>query len=105
MATRARTERRAAARQADKLARDAERAWLAGPGASPARALHVESASGVEPRARNLACPRCHSALGTVDHRAETIAGERLRVVGVRCASCRWTGTTYFRVGAARLDS
>src|SRR5438105_10209037 len=95
MAKRARTERRDAARAAEKLARARMKLALLAPGGAPDRPIVVMSASVVEPHARSLPCPACSaSGVGLEEH----AAAEGLRVARVRCARCGVRREIWFRI-------
>jgi hypothetical protein len=96
----ARAERRELARTREKLARSREKLWSLETGGSPERPLDVASASVIEPRATSEPCFRCGAYPRQVEHRAETIAGRRLRVVVARCPECGALRTWYFRLGS-----
>lgn len=94
----ARTERRARERAAGKLARQRQLLARLEAGGSPERPLELASAAQVEPRAENEPCLVCDGAVRTVEHRAETVDGRRLRVALVRCPKCGAERTLYFRL-------
>ena len=96
---RARTARRANDRAIEKL-RDA-RAKLASVevGGSPGRPRDVITAAVIEGQARSLGCARgCDGEARIKEHSAETIDGERLRVVTTECPRCGAERRGYFRV-------
>ena len=95
-----RNERRAAARDADKLARDREKLARLEPGGVPERPVDVESASQIEPHALAMRCLRCDGANRLVEHAAETVGGQRLRAARMACARCGATRTLWFRITA-----
>jgi hypothetical protein len=99
-----RNERRAAARDADKLARDREKLARLEPGGAPERPVDVESASQIEPHALAMRCLRCDGANRLVEHAAETVDGARLRAARMACARCGAPRTLWFRI-AAHLPS
>jgi len=94
----ARTARRRAERDADKLARDRERLFTLSPGGSAERALTVESASVVDTRARSVPCPRCDGEHELLEHKAVQLAGERLREACLRCRRCGSRRSLFFRL-------
>jgi len=98
---RLRTERRAGARVAAKLARDRERLWLLEPGGSPRQPIPLDSASLVEVRARSMPCPICSGETRVDDHTAETIGGVALRLAHTLCPSCGHERVIYFTLGSA----
>ncbi len=98
-APRARTVRRANDREIEKL-RDA-RAKLASVevGGSPGRPREVTSAAVIEGQARSLGCARgCEGEARIEEHTAETIDGDRLRVVTTECPRCGAKRRVYFRL-------
>jgi hypothetical protein len=98
-APRARTVRRANDREIEKL-RDA-RAKLARVevGGSPGRPREVTSAAVIEGQARSLGCARgCEGEARIGEHTAETIDGDRLRVVTTECPRCGAERRVYFRL-------
>src|SRR6478672_5038746 len=95
MAKRARTERREAAREAEKLARARMKLALLEAGGAPERPIVVASASVVEPHATSLPCPACGVGGVRLDEHA---AEEGLRVTRVRCARCGTRREIWFRI-------
>jgi len=102
--TSARAERRSAARASEKLVLARQKLARLEPGGAAERPLVVESASVVEARASGEACLACGARVRVVDHSVETSAGQRLRVVRVRCLVCGSDRTFYFRIGATLLS-
>jgi hypothetical protein len=100
MAKRPRTEKRDAARAAEKLAQAREKLAKLEPGGAPDRPIDVSTASVIEPQARALACLRCGDLGGTriVEHEAREIDGRRLRVVRLACPRCGAVRAIYFRI-------
>lgn len=96
----ARNMRREAARSAQKLARDRERLARVEPGGCAERPIQVESASQIEPHATAMACLRCDGPNRLVEHTAETVEGERLRVVRLACSHCGARREVWFRIAA-----
>jgi hypothetical protein len=94
-----RAERRAFARSAEKISRGRERLAALEAGGSAGRPLVVESASQIEPHAASMACLRCEGPNRLREHAAETIEGERLRVVRMTCGRCGAERTLWFRIG------
>ncbi len=94
----ARTQRRADARAADKLARHRERLARLETGGDPARPLVVESASQVEPVARALPCLRCGDPLRLEEHAAPTIGDQPLRVARLLCPRCGARREVWLRI-------
>lgn len=95
MAKRPRTERRIAERDARKLVRDREKLATLSTGGARAHPIEVTSASVVEVRVRNLACPQCNGEYRVLEHEAPA-AG--LREVVVRCQLCGTKRTLWFRI-------
>lgn len=93
-----RNERRAAERDAEKLARDREKLARLEAGGTPERPLDVDSASIVEPHALSMRCLRCDGANRLVEHTAETVGGARLRAVRLSCGRCGTPRTVWFRI-------
>jgi len=99
LAKRPRTEKRIAARAADKLARRRESLAALEPGGAPDRPIDVTTASVIEVHARALACLRCgESGVRIEEHEAREIEGRRLRVVRVACPQCGARRVVYFRI-------
>jgi hypothetical protein len=99
-----RNERRAAERDAEKLARDREKLARLLAGGAPERPIDVESASQIEPHAVAMRCLRCDGAHRLVEHAAETVDGARLRVARMACVRCGTARAVWFRI-AVRLPS
>lgn len=106
MAKRARTARREAERDAEKLGRARMKLATLEPGGGPDRPIEVTSASIIEPHAMSMACPACANANVRVEeHVAVTLPGEgaeparRLRVVKARCPKCGTRRDVFFRIG------
>jgi hypothetical protein len=66
------------------------------PGGDPSRAIAVESPAVIERHAERWPCPVCGSAVRCPSHRAEQLAGRRLRVAEVRCVRCGFARDVYF---------
>ncbi len=99
MAKRPRTEKREAARAAEKLASQREKLAALEPGGAPDRPIDVATASVIEPHARSLACLRCGDPGTRVEeHEAREIAGRRLRIVRIGCSQCGARRVLYFRI-------
>ena len=94
----ARTERRTAARAAEKLARDRQRLARVEPGGTPQRPIQLESASQVEPHAMAMRCLRCDGPGRLEDHSAVTVKAEILRAVVLRCTYCGTKRELWFRI-------
>jgi hypothetical protein len=95
---RPRTERRAAAHAAEKLAHDRERLAAREAGGTPAHPVELESASQVEPHALSLACLRCNGPNRLDEHAAVSVDGARLRVARLRCSRCGARRDVWFRL-------
>jgi hypothetical protein len=93
-----RNERRAATRDAEKLAESRQKLARLEAGGVPDRPIEVESASQIEPHATATRCLRCDGANRLVDHAAETIDGVRLRAAKMACVQCGTTRTIWFRI-------
>ncbi len=99
MGKRPRTERREAARAAEKLASQRQKLATLEPGGAPDRPLEVATASVIETHAKSFACLRCGELGGRIeDHDAREIDGRRLRVVRTACPQCGAARLTYFRI-------
>ncbi len=94
-----RAERRALAREAEKLARRREKLAELSPGGSPERPIAVETASLVEPIARGTRCARCEGSVRVEEHVVE----RGLRVARVVCGSCGARRSVWFRIAAPVL--
>jgi len=70
------------------------------PGCAPDRPFEVEASSVIEVHARGVPCPICGESLRLDQHTAETIRGERMRLVLVTCAACASSRTLYYRIQA-----
>ena len=104
MTKRKRAERRASEREHQKLMRDVERLWKLEPGGSPEHPIALSSASEVEVHARGVHCPLCRGELRLLEHSAETMGAERLRVTKVVCSECRAERSIYFRIATPTLN-
>lgn len=67
-------------------------------GDRPDEPIAVASAAEIEAQARREDCPECDHALKIEEHRADTIAGRRLRVVVLSCAQCGALPVRYFEI-------
>jgi hypothetical protein len=95
-----RAVRRAADRDAVKLARDVQRLEELAPGGAPARPIQLVSASEVETTALGRPCPICGGGLRLEAHDAvEDPAAGRLRVARLACTGCRAKWSRWFRLG------
>jgi ribosomal protein S27AE len=65
-------------------------------GGDPSRAIMVDSPAVIERHAERWPCPVCESSVRCEQHRAELIAGQRLRVARVRCPRCGFERDVYF---------
>jgi ribosomal protein L37E len=100
MAKRARTERREAARDAERIARSRIKLAAMEPGGAPDRPIEVTSASIIEPHASSMPCAACGAPNVRVDeHVALTLEGRRLRVTNVVCQRCGSRREVFFRIG------
>jgi hypothetical protein len=93
-----RAVRRQAARSAEKIARARERLARLEEGGGPDRPIEVESASQIEPHALALPCLRCDGPNRLHEHNAETVLGQRLRVVRMACPRCGAAREVWFRI-------
>jgi hypothetical protein len=93
-----RNERRAAARDAERLARDRARLARLEPGGTPERPIEVESASQIETVALGMACLSCEGPNRLMEHAAELVEEIRLRRVELACARCGARRTVWFRI-------
>jgi hypothetical protein len=66
------------------------------PGGDPGRAIPVDSPAVIERHAERWPCPVCQSVVRCSSHRAEQLAGRRLRVAEVRCIRCGFARDVYF---------
>lgn len=97
----ARGLRRARDRAEAGLHRDIERLSGLEPGGRPDRPIEVVSPAQVDVRAAQMLCPHCQEPPRLLEHRAEVFAGERLRVVALRCGVCARERRVFFRIAAA----
>lgn len=102
MAKRARTERRAAAREQKKLADARERLARLSEGGTAARPIDVPSASVVEGTAVSLGCARCGGEVRLVAHDAVSDGDRLLRRVRLACKACRAAREVWLRVAPDR---
>lgn len=93
-----RRRRRALARAREKLARERLRLSVHEPGGAPSRAIPIESASLVEPKARSTPCVVCGAEVAIEEHAAEVVDDVRLRIARVRCRECGQRRSIYFRI-------
>ena len=82
----------------DRRAHDLARLLAERPGGAPERALRVESAAEIEPRAEREPCPWCAGNLHVDTHEVEEHDPELLRRVTCKCGSCGRSLTTWFHV-------
>ena len=68
------------------------------PGADPSAAIPVPSPAVVEHHAERWPCPVCASRVRAERHRAEIVAGRRLRVAEVHCPRCGFRRDVYFEL-------
>ena len=78
--------------------RDLDRLARRAPGGAPDRPIEVDSPPVIDVMAEARPCPLCEGRLRLVEHAAETIAGQRLRVARVTCTSCGIAREIYFRL-------
>ncbi len=78
--------------------RDLERLAGLEPGGAPDRPIEVEAPPVVDIMAEQRPCPLCQGSLHLLEHAAETIEGERLRVARVKCTTCGSAREIYFRL-------
>jgi hypothetical protein len=90
--------RRLRARAEAGLQRDIERLTDLEEGGRSDRPIEVESPTQVDVRAAAMLCPHCRTAPRLLEHRAEKIGEERLRIALLRCASCGRDREVYFRI-------
>ena len=101
---RPRSERRKGERAADRLAQARERLARLDAGGAADRPVDVESASQIEPHALGMACLRCDGPNRLEEHAAETVEGERLRVVRMACPRCGAYREVWFRIRTQLLS-
>jgi len=94
----ANAERRLRTRAEEKLGRTRERLARLQPGGEPGRPIDVVSASVVEAQARSMACPKCLGSCTVIEHGAETLQGQRLRIAKVICSRCGSHRAIHFRI-------
>jgi hypothetical protein len=68
------------------------------PGGDPSVAIPVPSPAVIEHHAERWPCPVCESPVRARRHRAETLAGRRLRVAEVHCPRCGFRRDIYFEL-------
>lgn len=95
---RPRTERRARAREAQKLGDAREKLARLSPGGTPARAIDVKTAAVVERVALALGCARCDGELRLEAHDALGTDHGPLRRVRGQCKRCRAIREVWLRV-------
>ncbi|MEY4950569.1 MAG: hypothetical protein RL698_2780 [Pseudomonadota bacterium] len=95
---RARVARRAAAREESRAARARESAAHQAPGGTAEHPIDIDSPAAIEARALSKACPTCLGARLLTSHDAETIDGQRLRLVRLHCPRCGVESTIFFRL-------
>lgn len=101
MSRRARTVRREEERALQKLAAAKEKLAAFDEGASPERAIPLESASQVEVHAASMTCPVCGDHYRVNEHTVVVHAGRSLRVAHVISPQCGRERRLYFSVRAA----
>lgn len=100
MKKRARTDRREAQRDAEKLADAKEKLSKLEAGGAPGRPIRVDSASVIELRAESMHCPRCEGDLKVFEHTAHVVDGLSLRRLDMRCKHCGTPRTIWFVIGS-----
>ncbi|MFM8412900.1 MAG: hypothetical protein ACKOCT_21820 [Alphaproteobacteria bacterium] len=100
---RARAAGRRAAREQERGARARESDARRAHGGTPELPIEIDSPAAIEARALTLACPRCLGSRLLVSHDAETVDGERLRVVRLRCPRCGTETPVWFRLISASI--
>ena len=93
-----RRERRERERELAKGVREREKLARLLPGGSADRPIEVGSASVVEVQAKSSPCPLCGGELRVEEHAAQSIKGEMIRVVKVRCFQCGAPRELFFRL-------
>ncbi len=101
---RPRVGRRAAERDAKKLADNLERLALLEPGGSPDSPIELASASQVDVHARDARCVVCGGLVRLEDHTAETLRDVRLRVAHVQCQVCGRKRKIFFKLVSTTLN-
>jgi ribosomal protein S27AE len=84
--------------------RDLERLASLEPGGAPDRPIEVDAPPLVDVMAEQRACPLCQGSLHLLEHAAETIEGERLRVARVKCGACGSAREIYFRLSVPLVN-
>lgn len=100
---RARAARRRAAREEEREAQARESDARRARGGTPGLPIEIDSSAAIEARALSLPCPRCTGSRRLVSHDAETVEGERLRVVRLACPRCGTEQRVWFRLFARPL--
>jgi hypothetical protein len=72
------------------------------PGGAADRPIVVESSSQIDVHASRAPCLACEGSVRVRDHRADTVDGQRLRIVGVACVRCGAERVFYFRIGTIK---
>lgn len=90
--------RRQVERDLEKLGRNKEKLAALSPGGAPERPIEIRSASEVEVIARSTPCLRCGGSMRVMEHLAETIGVERLRIARLSCSLCGAERSVYFRL-------
>jgi hypothetical protein len=93
-----RKDRRAEARERQKLRRDLQRRARLLPGGAPDRPIAISSPTQVDIRAEVTPCPLCNGGVRLLEHTAETVDGTRLRIARVVCRECGDRRAIYFRL-------
>ena len=96
---RARTARRAADRELDRVREAATKLYALEAGGSPEHPIELASPAQVEIEAESRRCPRCDGALRCEAHEVALHDGLRLRKARLVCRSCGARWDRYFRIG------
>jgi len=96
---RARTARRADARELERARDAATKLYALEPGGSPERPIELASPAQVEIEAESRRCPRCDGALRCEAHEVVLHEGLRLRKAGLACRACGARWARFFRIG------
>jgi hypothetical protein len=84
--------------------RDLERLAELEPGGKPENPIEVDTPAVIDVMAEQKPCPLCQGNLRLLEHAAETIEGERLRVAHVTCTNCGIPREIYFRLTVSMLN-
>ena len=67
-------------------------------GGSPNNPITVSSPVQVDSKSEAIPCPRCEGPMRLIQHTADTIDGERLRVADCRCVTCGVARKFFFQL-------